>query len=1382
MKGYVFHYYKYAPYIKERSIDDNVTKVQDYITFGEYDRLAIAQINDFTRYRDLFEHANIWKGKRRSVLLYEIEQTSDYPLRITGRTNEEKKFGFSFADSILSQHDERLFLGLTIITVSQKIRRSEYFGEILKNIRCKILNLLDKLKLPMEYEVFGTLGSSGVAILWFSDQYTDVLSLVEEIGKLYVYDQNKDQDENAQEKCFLSLYTIFSKNRIPENPDNIKQINQIDGQGTLYFALNERKNIEEFGTFLKSVFKGDYNPTCLQHCSGEYDYSYRVDIKHIYSKFDSTENDSKKASCLNIDNSQFKEHISRTKLIFQEGHSDEINSRIEHLQNFSFQVFEIPKKGGQAEKKIDETDNENESIVANYNKLREQLKEGFPHTAGMVDTLDLLYSDYKSNYNPKEHIWSPDFKEQFSCILDHLYKAYECSDIYDKESKIVKQDYVLTKEDYLMRIRDLTSALNQQIYHMFDSSQMYLEVPPCHLKYTGQHDMILYAYFGLVKYIISTLYKVQRNSFQPELIPLITIDIVPLIQTRLYTDIADYRERRIVTIGLPNVCLFDFPTYIGYTIHELFHYSAPQNRGIRNKYYLLVVCTEFLTRVVAKVVELSLNMEEESINDILTQQVVFKENALNPEAIQIVRKYCFKYLNSRIDDISNILQNFFQEKQKNNFLLLDYLMKELILIIDQFNEVDDFDEAYKNVVQRLKRIFTEFFINDEKINIFSQFIIEVIDVPSIKSRIDEFDLKEKFLSNFQDISKFDSIISRAIQLEVSCQNIDIVYQDTIDAFREVSADIAMIDLCKMDLIDYLFRYIRVKKDLLQSPKEITEVKRGECLRIGMIISCFIANDIFDFKLSNYRKDFVVRYITYYLTIDKNNIIEGNKEIQRLKEEAELWFNNFIEKVYLVYMRDYSIYSCTVFKDIAKQYHVEPKLCDDFNEKCEYEEYKRIFTNCEKAIVKYLDKLQQANVKDIAAYKELCKAKDDFNESFFALNVKIIQTFQNQETLEYIQKLYSPNEEGELVEVPALNNKYKIDMVVDMNSGVTVGVNRSYTVYGVNQLVYTILICADNLKSVHKKLGLGENAEIWYRGHEINKWSLMPNLLRKNTDERTLAEIQRENVEKFKAVYRNVDFAESFRPMETIELLTIMQHYGAKTNLLDWSQDAISALYFSLRNIVDDNIDKIDSKELDYWLNSPAELYLFSPLIYNRAMRKVLIYKKKTRGRKWKKQYRVLRKLEEDIIRVWGNEIPYISMKEYESHYDAYVCGNLSVENAISHLPFSDDVSSFLPIAILTPKVYPRVKAQSGRFLAYNLYAKKCGSEDPYDYLDLNKLQEIFIEKFKKMGCADLRECVFLYKIILPNFVVQQRIATWLRAIGMKNDRVYPELENTLKHL
>lgn len=380
MKGYVFHYYKYAPYIKERCIDDNVTKVQDYITFGEYDRLAIAQINDFTRYRDLFEHANIWKGKRRSVLLYEIEQTSDYPLRITGRTNEEKKFGFSFVDSISSQHDERLFLGLTIITVSQKIRRSEYFGEILKNIRCKILNLLDNLKLPMEYEVFGTLGSSGVAILWFSDQYTDVLSLVEEIGKLYVYDQNKeqdkeqnkkqnkDQDKNAQEKCFSTLYTIFSKNRISENYDNIDQkINKIKGQGTLYFALNERKNIEEFGTFLKSIFKDNYNPMLLRHCSGEYDYSYQVNIKTIYCKFDSIDDDSEKTTYLSIDNSQFRDNISRTKLVFQEEYNKEIVTNIKDIQEnkrknkrkykrkykwkykwkkikMSFKYLELPKK------------------------------------------------------------------------------------------------------------------------------------------------------------------------------------------------------------------------------------------------------------------------------------------------------------------------------------------------------------------------------------------------------------------------------------------------------------------------------------------------------------------------------------------------------------------------------------------------------------------------------------------------------------------------------------------------------------------------------------------------------------------------------------------------------------------------------------------------------------------------------------------------------------------------------------------------------------------------------------------------------------------------------------------------------------------------------
>lgn len=326
MKGYVFHYYKYGNTKDENDSSQmhsqkkcqqtkkKPDEPEDYITFGEYDRVAIAQVDDFTRFRDLSPNTVKWRGKRRSILLYELQEDK-YPLRIKGNDGISCNFGFKF-ENMPTQIQKRLFMGLTIITVSDEVRTSENFETFLKNVRKEILNKLDNQSEStndIEYEVFGTLGSTGIAIIWFADQYSTILSSVEKINKFKVVWEGSSSTE-APRSCFTSLYTLLSKNRIKAQDEEANKINKIRGKGILSFALKKQIGSEAMKEILTNCLAKSETDLDLKHCMGEYDYWCEIEVRDVYSKFDTLENPEDFQKQLNSKNEKFRDNILRTKL------------------------------------------------------------------------------------------------------------------------------------------------------------------------------------------------------------------------------------------------------------------------------------------------------------------------------------------------------------------------------------------------------------------------------------------------------------------------------------------------------------------------------------------------------------------------------------------------------------------------------------------------------------------------------------------------------------------------------------------------------------------------------------------------------------------------------------------------------------------------------------------------------------------------------------------------------------------------------------------------------------------------------------------------------------------------------------------------------------
>lgn len=1369
--------------------------ITHYTTFGNFDRVEFVPIYSFGDYHRKNASDDNWFGKQQPILLYALKECGQQ--RVFQMTTEDGHVQLGTCGKTLKCR----FVAHTMIYVSgtAKMECGDY-SNFLKLIVKKIHDMIDCYHGRkackdefLEYEVFGTFNSSELSIVWAVDQYVDVLYLVDQLRYLRFICR-----DGSEQKICVSTYTVISANKGYWD----KLYTEIKGTAVVQLECStvydtDRPNefdLNSTMTFIKNVFiaagahfgeaPGKIGESALLSCAGEYDFIVDVPFCVLIPIF---RNESEDATGLtfSMHNKKFAQYIRQTttRLGYLESDIDEeckktfwneylkihlakdsLGCRFDtnHLEVIDQIATQSQKQGG---------------VYSLYKQLYIQMEQLIPYS-GLHKTLELLYRDYvEIQCTAIDHLWVKDYHEQFIAVLK-IIESY-----LESLKEAIEHNFTETEPArYLESLNELFGILQQQVNHISESSKLFFEAPNSKIGYTPQFDLIMHAYYGIVKEIIQQAYHTPKDSWQYLLVPVINFANTNKIESAMQRTLDDDRKNsRLISIQVPYGSWSNPLYYVPFFFHEIYHYISPADRKARNISMLVIIfhqmCMTWLTKAqslyFAKGIQkdspeqipseitfvAKLDIAEGAVQGKITDlSSKTEKKSLSPDMLWEIRKEFTYPLYLAITEDREELYNLITCSTS------DCTAYELRDALENWLSAENNNEKIKWIQGKIRRA-TEIMQQKKE-----KFQAEPYTQERAEYWIDESNQTlntyyQEFIDNglSLDWTKWKDLKDEGVDKPMALS--------TLCELREIYPDVAMVLGTSMGLCEYLLQFALLQSNLLNTPGVAGGWELP--LRLGSIIDYLLRPGE---RLSSLETKFV-QLFTAYLALSEGK--SGQKNVSKQNRQiARQWFNFFIN-IYKRYKEEYDIYRAELRTQIEKQYVFDENFASQTKEI--YAEYWTL----------------------LGGYEQDKTA----SEHLFDLTIRLIQCYQGQNSLIKLKKIWENKPGGAIPGGNASTSSVAaIRFVPTATKYITYYLNSSDALFEQLRKMFR------QLDENHQHI-FGEpcgTSGIWYRGIADSSYHILPSMfvnysLGKEWDGtnslKTPAEILEHRFQQFK--FRS-DGAPELVPQswyQSSDYLALMQHYQVPTNMLDWSEDIFGSLYFALEGYIKQAPNEKPDDAVD------AAVYLLDPAAYNRAradvIKAIIPMEDKKRCHNpicadihgdYECQQSQCQKHRECYVRRTAietrDEVPNISVDLNRDIYAPLFCSQKRVyadgrrhyinSQLTKFAPIDNSPMCFdLPVAVYTSRLNPRIRAQSGQFVVYDPYTppvflcadvkKPTDLNGCYDYIALDKIQEKWLQ-------ADESRRPFMLKLVVNSWV-KHTLAQQLRHMGIYTIKYYPELGN-----
>ncbi len=859
------------------------------------------------------------------------------------------------------------------------------------------------------------------------------------------------------------------------------------------------------------------------------------------------------------------------------------------------------------------------------------------------------------------------------------------------------------------RFSHIVDAVSCSIQAASQMDRLCFEEQRSHLDNTGAYHKVLLAYYGIVKDVLALIYMIprKRECTQSVLVPLLSFGHTPVVCSCSYEAHYDGLPAKLVCITMPYQAFTNLPKYIGMLVHELFHYSAPSDRGKKNETAGMCLTAAAFLRFLT-----------------LLGEMIFPDGRIGGHTL------FYQWPQLVLESVHTMFETIHNNQKEQYAAFLHWDKPDLpelpsAIFFQTIREAltPCADSPLKQAVEDL--YCRTWLLLREK-------LMRLGEVSGATAALFALD---------GTLSSEEALLFIRERYRLLLPHARKQIQSNLFAYERALCELPP-DLFDIDFVlsgesndekvkQYLWQIHSIRSDKRVNADIETTQYDGNDIRIGALLDYFVFGLFGQEKCRSFsfsqRQAILDEKLSEWFDNSQERTPYQKEERRKAAMETRLGYGVYqSESLFAAIMlRDYFI---PVRWQLAKLQ--------------EHPEARSMIRKLSRFYIRYCKTLDHES----GAKKEA---------ALFDLSIEMMESFQAQPSLEELNRLcWQVHGQEEMPEIscdPVGSNKW-ITGTLEFRAFHPKDLSRQI------------------ISAYHSLCPNGKNVPLWFRGESKADRTMMPGIMRKSESyaEDGFVPGMRKltTLAKAKILPRGEHFHQA-------EWLALLQHYGFKTNLLDWSENFTTALFFATEKW--QNSEKAPKND--------AVIHILNPILLNLAAEML----EERRGKNahpasFQKAMDVLC----TYLRTGKESSPFYPIPLFTSSEEY-----LDLQGKPLYSPYYDfgfcERTRIFPLAAATPMNSDRIKAQTGAFVFFPLHAKPRkmkGNPATYRYADLYRLQKkYFVAMYqeRKRDPSLPLPIPFLCKVSL-NASRYMEFVDYIRAIGLRKFQIYPELDNLVKDI